>query len=42
MIDVVVTCTYFLAHPLKFTDEVLNEDWSSKAKPVRFVAERMR
>lgn len=39
IVDAIWTIGYFFAHPLKFTDEVLAENWKNKAKPLRFLIE---
>jgi hypothetical protein len=39
IIDVFVTSGYFFLKPLKFTGEVIREDWTHKAKPPRFLVE---
>ena len=33
------TTGYFLAHPFRFTDQVIREDWSDKLKPFRYLVE---
>ncbi len=39
LFDASVTTVYFFLHPLKFTDEVVQGDWSMKAKPPWFLVE---
>src|SRR5436309_3106232 len=37
VVDVFLTVGHFAVRPLKFTDEVLREDWTNKAKPPWFL-----
>jgi hypothetical protein len=41
IVDALWTTAYFALHPLRFTDEVIAEDWTNKAKPPRFLIETL-